>query len=64
MMSMLLVTACANANSVGKYDALQEDLPEATDRLGEALLNCNVPECDESIVAGANLLDLLDQVFD
>lgn len=60
---MMLVNACANVSSLGKFDALQDELPAAAQELNDALLDCTHPDCDESVVAGANLLDLLDEVF-
>ena len=52
---MLPVLGCAST-TLGSIQAVNDITKESRAALAEALLDCNVPECDKAVVAGAELL--------
>lgn len=56
---MMLVSSCGTV-LLSNVDALREEATPAISAHNAALNNCLVPECDEVVLTGANLIQILD----
>lgn len=57
---MLLVSSCGTVLVTESLNALREEANPAIDAHTDALNNCLVPECNDVVLTGSNLIQILD----